>query len=71
MVKKNFAAVIPAAKDRLFLAEGHAVSALVLGGICLVGAHQNALQGAEVCFVTVICALMNSAFNALVCFAIH
>ena len=53
------------------LAEGLAVSALILSGCSLVGAHQNALQRAEVCVLTVMGALLNSTLNGLVCMAIH
>ena len=52
-------------------AEGLAVGALVLSGSCLVGAHQDPLQGAEVCILAVILALLDSTLNALVCMAIH
>ena len=55
----------------LLLAEGLAVGALVHSRICLVGTHQDALQGAEVCVLAVVCALCNGAFNALVCMAVH
>ena len=55
----------------LFLAEGHAVSALIHSGISFMGAHQDALQRAVICFVTMMCALMNGAFDALVSIAIH
>ena len=60
-------------RDRLmlFLTEGHAVGALILSGVTLVGTHQNAIQRAEVCFVTVISALMNGALDALIGIAIH
>jgi len=57
-------------KDLLF-AEGHAVSALVHGGITLVGANQNAVQSAVVGVLAVVSTLMHGAFDALVCFAIH
>ena len=53
------------------LAEGLAVSALVLGGIGLVGAHQNPVQGAVVLAVAVICAGLNGTFDTLICMAIH
>ena len=53
------------------LAEGLAVSALILGGSCLMGAHQNAVQRAEVCVLAVMLALLNSTLNRLVCMAIH
>ena len=55
----------------LLLAEGLAVGTLFLGGICLVGTHQNTLQRAEVRIVAVVCALMDGALNALICMAIH
>ena len=55
----------------LLLAEGHTVGALVHSGICLVGAYQNALQGAVICLVTVMGALLYGAFDALVCIAVH
>jgi len=55
----------------LFLAEGLAVSALVHSGITLVGANQNTVQSAEICILAVVSALLNGAFDALVCFAIH
>ena len=57
--------------EELFLAEGHAVSALVHGGITFVSANQNAIQSAIVGVLTVVCALVNSTLNALVCFTIH
>ena len=53
------------------LAEGHAVGALIHGGITLVGAYQNAIQSAVVSILTVVSTLMHGAFNALVCLAIH
>ena len=52
--------------EQLLLAEGHAVGALVLGGIALVGAHQNALQSAVVTGVGMVGALMDGALDALV-----
>ena len=55
----------------LLLAEGLAVGALVHSRICLMGTHQDALQGAEVCVLAVVCTLCNGAFNALVCMAVH
>ena len=35
------------------------------------GTNQNPLQGAEVCILAVMGALLNSTLNALVCMAIH
>lgn len=55
----------------LLLAEGHAVSALILGGIGFVGTHQNPVQRTIVLALTVVSALMNSAFNRLVGMAVH
>jgi hypothetical protein len=55
----------------LLLAEGLAVGALIHGGICLVGAHQNVIQRAVVVGVTVVSALSYGAFDALVCIAVH
>ena len=55
----------------LLLAEGHAISTLVNGGVALVSTHQNAVQGAEILLTAVVCALLNSALNALVCVTAH
>ena len=52
-------------------AERLAVGALVLSGCSLVGAHQNALQRAEVCILAMVGALLDSTLNALVCVATH
>ena len=35
------------------------------------GAHQNALQRTEICVLAMMCALLNSTLNRLVCMAIH
>ena len=63
--------VLQRTQKELLLAEGLAVSALVHGGVALVGADQNTVQSAEVCILAVVSALLNGALNALVCFAIH
>ena len=55
----------------LFLAEGHTVGALIHGGVAFVGADQDAVQSAVVGILAVVSALMNGAFNTLVCFTIH
>ena len=65
------AAAIAAAFMPLSLAEGLAVGALVLSGVCLVGAHQNTVQRAVVLAVAVVSTLTNSAFNALICVIVH
>ena len=53
------------------LTEGLAVGALVHGGVCFVGAHQDPVQGAVVLGVAVICAGLYGAFDALVGMMIH
>ena len=55
----------------LSLAEGLAVSALVHGRICLVGTHQDLIQGAVVLAVAVVSTVFDGAFDALVCVTIH
>ena len=35
------------------------------------GAYQDAVQGAVVCLITMMGALLDGAFNALVCMAVH
>ena len=55
----------------LLLAEGHAVGALVHGGVILMGTHQDAVQRAVVLGVAVIGAGLDGAFNALVGMAVH
>jgi hypothetical protein len=53
-------------KPRIFslLPEGLAVGALVLGGVVLVGAHQDPVQGAVVVRPAVMGALLHGAGNA-------
>ena len=55
----------------LLLTEGHAVSALIHGRVCLMGAYQDLVQGAVVLLVTVMGALLDSALDALVGIAVH
>ena len=55
----------------LLLAEGHAVGALVLGGVALMGAHHDAVQGAVVLLFTMVCALVYGAFDGLVGMTVH
>ena len=55
----------------LLLAEGHAVGALVLGGVCLMGANQDPVQGAVVLAVAVMGALGYGALNGLIRIAVH
>ncbi len=63
--------VLQRTQKELLLSEGLAVSALIHSGVTLVGAYQNAVQSALVGILTVVSALMNGTFNALVCLAIH
>ena len=65
------AAAIAAAFMPLSLAEGLAVGALVLSGVCFVGAYQNAVQRAVICITAVICALRYSAFDTLIGVTVH
>lgn len=55
----------------LLLTEGLAVSALVHGGVFLVGAYQDALQRAIIGIAAVVGALLDSAFDGFVCVAVH
>ena len=55
----------------LLLAEGFAVGALIHGRILLMGAHQDSIQGAVVFGIAVVSALLNGAFDALVCLVVH
>ena len=50
----------------LLFVEGHAVGALVLGGIALVGANQNGIQRAVVLGSAVVGALTYGTLDALV-----
>ena len=68
------AAVEHTADDRekvLLLAEGHAVGALILGGICLVGTHGDAVQRTVVFLLAVMGALADGTFDGLVGMAVH
>ena len=58
-------------QENLLLAEGHAVGALVLGGVGLMGAYKDLVQGAVVGLVAVMGTLGNGALDALICFAVH
>ena len=62
---------IAAAVGDLLLAEGHAVGALILGGVLLMGANLNALQRAVIGIAAVVSALGNGTFDALVGVTVH
>ena len=55
----------------LLLAEGHAVGALILSGVALVGAHHDLIQRAVVLLFPVMCTLVDGAFDGLVGMAVH
>ena len=55
----------------LLLAEGLTVGALIHGGICLMGTHQNPLQRTVVCAVAVVGALADSTLDGLICMIVH
>mgnify|MGYP003309930045 CR=1 FL=1 len=55
----------------LSLAEGLAVGALVHSRICLVGTHQDLVQGAVILILAVVSAGLDGAFDALVCMTVH
>ena len=70
--RKNFPPGGPWRKrGRSLPVEGHAVGALIHGGIALVGAHQNPIQGAVILTVAVVGALVHGALNGLVGMTIH
>jgi len=60
-----------AARAFLLPAEALAVGALVLGGVGLMGAHQDPVQGAVVLMVAVVGAGLDSTFDALVGITVH
>ena len=68
--QKKAATVVAAEKGLLFL-KGLAVGALIHGRIGFVSPYQNAIQGAEVFIIAVVCTLLNSTFDRFICFAIH
>ena len=51
--------------------EGRAIGAGNLGGVLLVSHHANGVQGAVILILTMMLALLDGAFNALVCVAVH
>ena len=55
----------------LLSAEGSAVGALVDSRVSLVGTNQDAVQGAVVLVLAVVCALLDGAFDTLVGMTAH
>ena len=70
-VKRKIRRRLPTYWQVSLLPEGLAVGALIHSGVSLVGANQNPLQGAEIGILAVMCALLDSTLNALVCIAVH
>ena len=62
---------MPPRSFSLLLAEGHAVGALIHGGVALMGTDQNAVQSTVILILAVVCTLVNSALNALVSLVVH
>lgn len=55
----------------LLFTEGHAICALVNGGIALMGTNQDLVKRTEICVRAVMCALRNRTLNGFVGMAIH
>ena len=71
-VKDNIQnAAASAAAQVLSLAEGLAVGALILSGVCLMGANQDPVQRAVVLTVAVVSTGLNGALDALICVIVH
>ena len=65
-------AVVPSvSRVILFLPEALAVGTLIHGGVGLVSAHQNLIQGAVIFAGAVVRALLDGAFNAFVGMTVH
>ena len=69
--KENTRSQGPRAFVPLLAAEGLAVGALVHGGVCLVGADQDPVQGTVVLVGAVMGALLYGTFDGLVSMTIH
>ena len=65
------AAVTSVPRAILFLPEALAVGTLIHGGVGLVSAHQNLIQGAVIFAGAVVRALLDGAFNAFVGMTVH
>ena len=63
--------LLPHPGPKSLLPEGLAVGTLVLGGIGLMGAHQDPVQRAVVLVLAVVCALLDGALDALICMVVH
>ena len=69
--EKECAAAKKPPQEQLLLAERLAVGARFHRGICLMGTHQDPLQRAEIRIIAVVCTLLDSAFDTLVCMTAH
>ena len=56
---------------QLSAAERHAIGALILRGVALVGAYRDAIERAVVLIAAVMGARGNGALNAVVCLVVH
>jgi len=59
------------AKRILLSAEGLAVGALIGSRIFFMGANQDPVQRAVICLIAMVGALLDGAFDALVCILVH
>ena len=55
----------------IFGLKAHAIGALFLGRVTLMGSDCNAVQRAIILSIAVVCALGNRAFDALICVCVH
>ena len=60
-----------AAAFSLFLAEGHTIGALIHSRISLVSTNQDSIQRTEILLTAVVCALLHSTLDALICVTVH
>ena len=60
-----------AAAEELLFPERHAVSTLIHSRVCLMGAYHDSIQRTVVLILTVVCALLHGALDALVGIAVH
>ena len=70
-VKRKIRRQLPPYSAFSLLAERLTVGAGFHGGICLMGAHHDSLQRAIVGIIAMVCALLDSTLDALVCMAAH
>ena len=71
IVKRKIRRRVPPYSMFSLLTEGLAVGTLIHSGIGLMGTYQNPFQRTEVGILAMLCTLMNSTLNALVCMTIN